>query len=94
MVTLYSGWHYVLVKGGATQAATWRTGHMRSSNGTLPDLIFPADRSWLVSALWDDTWTCVGGPHRLIEALEQDPLVRARRVGPDDDAAPPGHTAF
>ena len=29
--------------------------------GALPDLMFPADRSWLVSTLWDDDRTCVGG---------------------------------
>jgi hypothetical protein len=44
-VTLYAGWQYVLVEAGPKQADTWRTGHPRSSRGTLPDLIFPADRS-------------------------------------------------
>ena len=60
--------------------------------GALPDLFFPADRSWLVSALWDDTWTCVGGPAPLIHTLERDPLANARRVRPDEDALPPGLT--
>jgi hypothetical protein len=64
---------------------------MRSQYGTFPDLIFPADHSWLVSALWDDTWTCVGGPRRLIEALERDALVRARAVQLGENATPPGH---
>lgn len=90
-VTLYSGWDYVLVEAGPTQAATWRTGHMRSQHGTLPDLIFPDDRSWLVSALWDDTWTCVGGPRRLIDALVRDTLVQAREVQLGEDPTPPGH---
>ncbi|MFG3701741.1 hypothetical protein ACGF5C_28125 [Micromonospora sp. NPDC047620] len=31
------------------------------------------DRSWLVSALWDDTWTCVGDPEALINTLQRDP---------------------
>jgi len=53
------------------------TGHPRSPHGTLPDLIFPADRSWLVSALWDDTWTCIGGPRHLIDALAADILMEA-----------------
>jgi hypothetical protein len=88
-VTLYSGWRYVLVEAGPRQAATWRTGHMRSGDGTLPDLIFPADRSWLVSALWDDTWTCVGGPRRLIDSLERDVRLHARSVRPDEDVRPP-----
>lgn len=73
------------------QAVTWRTGHPRSPHGTLPDLIFPADRSWLVSALWDDTWTCVGGPRHLIDALAADILVQSRSVQLDEDATPPGH---
>jgi len=52
MVTLYSDWHYVLVKAGPDQVATLRTAP--SWRGALPDLIFPADRSWLLSMLWDD----------------------------------------
>ena len=87
-VTLYSGWSYVLIEAGPTQAVMWRTGHMRSSEGALPDLMFPADRAWLVSALWDDTWTCVGGSLRLIEALERDPLVHARTVWPGENPKP------
>jgi hypothetical protein len=51
---------------------------MRAQYGSLPDLFFPADRSWLVSALWDDAWTCIGGPADLIDVLERDPHVRAR----------------
>lgn len=55
-------------------------------------MLFPMDRSWLVSALWDDTWTDIGGPVNLIEALVSDPLANARRVHPAEDAAPPGLT--
>ena len=92
-VSLYWEWHYVLVKAGPEQALTWRTGHMRDGlTGSLPDLFFPADRSWLVSALWDDTWSCIGGPGALIDALEHNPLANARRVQPDQDALPRGLT--
>ncbi|MFI2709279.1 hypothetical protein ACH495_03990 [Micromonospora sp. NPDC018662] len=92
-VSLYWDWPYVLVEAGPEQALTWRTdGHMRDAHGALPDLFFPADRSWLVSALWDDTWTCVGGPEPLIRTLERDLLANARRVRPDEDALPPGLT--
>ena len=91
MVSLYSDWHYVLVEGGPTPALTWRTGHMRAHYGVLPDLFFPVDRSWLVSALWDDTWTCVGGPGDLIRELRHDPVVQARPVQLGEDAKPPGH---
>lgn len=93
-VSLYADWHYVLVEAGQEQALTWRTGHMRSQYGALPDLFFPADRSWLVSALWDDTWTCIGGPAALIENLQHDPFVQARPVQLDEDATPPGHDLY
>jgi hypothetical protein len=89
-VLLYWHWPYVLVAAGPEQALTWRTGHMRAAYGVLPDLFFPEDRSWLVSALWDDTWTCIGGSNTLIEALHHDPLVQAHRVQLGVDATPPG----
>ncbi|MEH1164012.1 hypothetical protein V6V47_01345 [Micromonospora sp. CPCC 205539] len=91
-VSLDWGWAYVLVEAGPEQALTWRTGHMRHGAGSLPDLFFPTDHSWLVSALWDDTWTDVGGSGDLIAALHRNPLVNARPVGPDEDALPPGLT--
>ena len=88
-VMLYWDWHYVLVEAGPAQALGWRTGHMRSGDGTLPDLMFPVDRSWLVSALWDDEWTCIGGPAHLIDSLERDALIHARTVQPGGDPRPP-----
>jgi hypothetical protein len=92
MVSLYSHADYVLVEAGAEQALTWRVGHMRSPEyGVLPDLFFPADRAWLVSALWDDTWTCVGGPTELIDRLRLDRRIQARPVRLGEDATPPGH---
>lgn len=90
-VSLYWDWPYVLVEAGPEQALTWRIGHMRG-DGALPDLFFPVDRSWLVSALWDDTWTCIGGSTDVITGLQCNPLVNARPVGPDEDALPPGLT--
>ncbi len=91
-VPLYRGWPYVLVQAGPEQALTWRTGHMRDGTGSLPDLFFPQDRSWLVSALWDDSWSCMGGPAVLVEALGQDPVVNARPVLPGQDVLPRGST--
>jgi hypothetical protein len=35
----------------------------------LPDLLFPAGRSWLVSTLCDDDWACAGGPASLVDRL-------------------------
>ena len=88
-VCLYWDWSYVLVEAGPSQALSWRTGHMRG-DGPLPDLFFPTDRSWLVSALWDDTWADVGAAEPVVRALQRHPLVNARPVGPDEDALPPG----
>jgi hypothetical protein len=94
MVTLYAGWHYVLVEAGPEQAATWRRSDLGSFwKGVLPNLMFPADRSWLVSTLWDDDWTCVGGPAALVERFVRDPELRARPVTLGQDATPPGHEA-
>jgi hypothetical protein len=94
MVALYADWQYVLVSAGYEQAARWRS--IDHWKGCLPDLMFPGDRSWLVSTLWDDDWTCVGGSERLIAELLSHPDLEshARRVTVDEDATPPGHQAF
>jgi hypothetical protein len=87
-------WRYVLVAAGPEQAATWRKDIWR---GALPDIVFPEDRSWLISTLWDDDWTCVGGSTELVEDLLRHPVLHdyARRIATlDEDATPPGHTAF
>ena len=94
-VTLYAGWHYVLVEAGAQQAATWRQHGLGTSWGrSLPDLMFPADRSWLVSRLWDDDWTFIGGPTHLMNEFSSHSVLEARLVGLGEDATPPGHHAF
>jgi hypothetical protein len=91
-VTLYPGWRYALVQAGPEQAGTWRH-DLQSWRAPGPDLIFPADRRWLVSWMWDDDWRCVGGSVRLIERLLRDPHLDARRVEPGENATPPGHIA-
>ena len=92
VATVYHGWRYVLVEAGPEQAATWRD---QGWNWRLPELMFPADRSWLLSTLWDDDWTCIGGPEELVSSfLRQTELgPRARPVSLGDDATPPGHAA-
>jgi hypothetical protein len=93
-VTLYAGWHYVLVEAGPDQAASWRRTDLGSFwKGVLTDLMFPADRSWLVSTLWDDDWTCIGGPAGLIERFLHHPVLETRQVALGQDATPPGHQA-
>ena len=91
-VSLYSpDWEYVLVEGGPSEALRWRFGHMRDAEGHLPDLFFPFDRSWFVTALWDDAFACVGGSRAVIDALAAEPLAGLRRVSPaDEDVTPPG----
>lgn len=91
-VPLYAGWPYVLVQAGPDEAATWRTNDQTTPwHSALPELMFPLDRSWLVSTLWDDDWRCVGGPPDLIQALLQHPRLEARPVTLHEDATPPGH---
>jgi hypothetical protein len=90
-VTLYAGWSYVLVQAGPEEAARWRSDPQSWRVG--PDLIFPADRSWLLSWLWDDDWRCLGGPAALIERFLDQPQLEVRRVGLGVDATPPGHVA-
>lgn len=93
-VKMYAAWPYVLVAAGPEQAGTWREPGWK---GALPDLMFPADRSWLVSTLWDDEWTCIGGSRELVDAFLTHPDLRnrTREVDPSmEDSTPPGHTAF
>jgi hypothetical protein len=95
MVTLYSGWQYVVVQAGPEQAGSWRKGGPWSFwKGALPNLMFPADRSWLVSTLWDDDWTCIGGPSALVGRFLGRADLQARAVALGQDATPPGHRAF
>jgi hypothetical protein len=45
-VEMYAHWSYVLVMAGPDQAAKWRTNDIWGES--LPDVMFPVDRSWLV----------------------------------------------
>lgn len=76
-VPIYSGWNYVLVQAGRREARTWRADDGRWFTA-LPELMFPADRSWLVSSVWDDAWAGVGGSSELISALLIEPELRPR----------------
>jgi hypothetical protein len=74
-VLVYS-WAYVLVQAGPHEARIWRSDRGRWFTA-LPELMFPADHSWLLSSLWDDAWAGVGGSTALISALLTDPELRA-----------------
>ena len=82
-VVIYSGWNYVLVQAGPHQARTWRSDEGRWFTA-LPELMFPADRSWLVSSLWDDAWAGLGGSEDLVSAVLIEPELRpaAERTDP------------
>jgi hypothetical protein len=87
---------YVLVEAGPEQAATWRKDEEHGKE-VLPDLMFPADRAWLFSTLWDDDWTCIGGTRELVDAFLNHPDLRHRVREVKslvEDATPPGHTAI
>jgi hypothetical protein len=93
---LYASWGYVLVEAGPAEAGRWRRGGWGED---LPDLMFPSDRTWLFSTLWDDDWSCVGGSRSLIDAFLSRPELkgRVRQVDPSmsmDEVCPPGHEWF
>jgi hypothetical protein len=93
-VAIYTGWPYVLLEAGPQEALTWRDPAGATPwHSALPELLFPADRSWLVSTLWDDDWRCLGGSAALIAALLGSPFLDARAVELGADATPPGHVA-
>ncbi len=93
---LYASWGYVLIEASPAEAEKWR----RDGWGEdLPDLMFPSDRTWLFSTLWDDDWSCVGGSRSLIDAFLSSPELkgRVREIDPSmsmDEVCPPGHEWF
>lgn len=96
-VNIYANWPYMLVRAGPEEAAGWRrTGVTLDRPYLVPDVMFPADRSWLFSTLWDDDGSCVGGPVALVDALLNHPDLqsRVRRLRLGEDATPLGHRAI
>jgi hypothetical protein len=74
------GWQYVLVQAGPEQALTWRSSCAPDVawKGALPDLIFPADHSWMLFTPWDERWSDIGGSEYLIDSFTRDPQLRSR----------------
>jgi hypothetical protein len=91
-LSLYAGWPYVLVQAGPAEAARWRQ-DLRSWRAPGPDLIFPADPSWLLSWLWDDDWQCLGGPTTLVDRFLAQSQLRVRQANLGEDDTTPGHVA-
>ena len=78
------GWPYVLLMGSPEQALGARSNSDSTPwHSALPELLFPTDRSWLVSTPWDDEWRCVGGPEALVDALVRHPDLEVSAVTPD-----------
>lgn len=53
----------------------------------VPNLIWPADRSWFVASEVDFDSTLVGGSAELVNAIVQSPALEAWRVEPTDSLA-------
>lgn len=66
---VYTEHAYVLVEAGPEQAASWRDAGWL--NWALPDLLFPADRSWLLSTTADlgRPGTSIGGSEQLVNSF-------------------------
>jgi len=93
-VAVYVGWPYVLLEGAPESALSARRNLDATPwHSALPELVFPRDRSCLVSTLWDDDWRCVGGPAALVGALLLRPDLQVRAISLDEDATPPGHAS-
>ena len=83
---------YVIVQADPARALTWRPLEKRKES--LPDPMFPLDRSWLISTLWDDDWRYAGGSAELADALATDQVLQARPVVLGENSIPPGRTAI
>lgn len=86
---VYGGWPYVLLSAGPGDALTSRRNEESTPwHSALPELLFPADRSWLVSTMWDDHWRCIGGTEALVRDVLAHRDLDARSVTTDEDATP------
>lgn len=63
---LYSGWRYRFRRTKASQLQ----GLPAEGDGGFPDLLFPPDRSWLISLLWDDSWRSVGASNEVARRIK------------------------
>ena len=82
---LYTGWAYRLRRVHASMLAGLPT----EGEGSFPDLLFPPDRSWLVSLLWDDAWRSIGAPQKAADRLASR-LPNFQQLGPNASLAATG----
>lgn len=75
---VYTEHQYVLVEAGPQQAASWRDAS--GLNWALPDLVFPADRSWLLSTMTDyeRPGISIGGSEQLVNSFLRHSLLGPR----------------
>lgn len=62
---LYSSWRYRFRQVSAASLQGLPT----EGDGGFPDLLFPPDRSWLISLLWDDSWRSVGASNAVASRI-------------------------
>ncbi|GAA2748513.1 hypothetical protein GCM10009869_00550 [Amnibacterium kyonggiense] len=82
---LYSGWRYRFQR--IESACLF--GLPAEGEGGFPDLLFPDDRSWLISLLWDDSWRSVGASHEVADRITS-AVPSFERVEPDRSIAETG----
>jgi hypothetical protein len=75
---LYYNWSYRFRR----VAASDLQGLPPEGEGSFPDLLFPQDRSWLVSLLWDDSWRSIGASRTRARRI-QDRLPTFEHIAPD-----------
>jgi hypothetical protein len=69
-VELNYNWEYLFVRARPPQALNWRRGNIRSGlDGLIPEIIYPEDRSWLLSGMWDDAFICLGCDESVLNTL-------------------------
>jgi hypothetical protein len=86
-----SGWEYVLWTGplrAALAVGDWVTDEWFEARS--PDLMWPADQSWLVASVVDFDSTLVGGSRALIDGIVSSPVLEASEVYPRDSLAANG----
>jgi hypothetical protein len=74
------GRDYIVLEGPITAVG-------QIEGGRAPNLIWPADRSWLVASEVDFDSTLIGGSRDLIDAIVSSPVLEAWEVEPDTSLA-------